>query len=114
MYTLKPVRVKTGTGLCSFALKITWEVQKTFPLFQVIPVLPPMQNIGAYGVELKDIFYELEAWHIKDKAWVIFSNPDCHFGYRESVFKKKFKDQFIISSVTFRLDKKHSFLYFIW
>lgn len=69
----------------------------------------PMQNIGAYGVELKDIFYELEAWHIKDKAWVNFSNSDCHFGYRESVFKKKFKDQFIISNVTFRLDKKHSF-----
>jgi len=69
----------------------------------------PMQNIGAYGVELKDIFYELEAWHIKDKAWVSFSNSDCHFGYRESVFKKKFKDQFIISNVTFRLDKKHSF-----
>ena len=69
----------------------------------------PMQNIGAYGVELKDIFHELEAWHIKDKAWVKFSNTDCHFGYRESVFKKKFKGQFIISSVTFRLDKKPAF-----
>jgi len=69
----------------------------------------PMQNIGAYGVELKDIFFELEAWHIKDKAWVIFSKPDCHFDYRESVFKNKYKDQFIISTVTFRLDKKPNF-----
>ena len=65
----------------------------------------PMQNIGAYGVEIKDIFYELEAYHIGDKAVVKFNLKDCEFGYRESVFKHKLKGQFVITAVTFRLDK---------
>ncbi len=67
----------------------------------------PMQNIGAYGVELKDVFYSLEAFHIKTKHVSNFLNSDCEFGYRESVFKNRLKDQFVITSVTFRLDKKH-------
>ena len=65
----------------------------------------PMQNIGAYGVEIKDVFHSLEAYHIKDKKLVTFSLNDCEFGYRESVFKKKFKNQFIITSVTYRLNR---------
>ncbi|MDB5203557.1 MAG: murB [Ferruginibacter sp.] len=66
----------------------------------------PMQNIGAYGVELKDIFHSLEAWHIGDNKLVTFSKEDCAFGYRESVFKNKYRGQFIITSVTFKLNKK--------
>lgn len=69
----------------------------------------PMQNIGAYGVELKDVFYELEALHTKDLSLHTFSNKDCEFGYRESVFKRKCKDQFIILNVTFRLNKRPKF-----
>ena len=69
----------------------------------------PMQNIGAYGVEIKDYFYELEAWHLKDNALVTFNNADCAFGYRESVFKRKYKDQFVILSVTYRLLKQPHF-----
>ena len=65
----------------------------------------PMQNIGAYGVEIKDSFYELEALHIADKTIHRFSNSDCKFGYRESVFKNEFKNQYIIISVTYRLRK---------
>ena len=65
----------------------------------------PMQNIGAYGVEIKNVFYSLEAYHIKDRKIVNFSLNDCEFGYRESVFKRKFKDQFVITSVTYRLNK---------
>lgn len=65
----------------------------------------PLQNIGAYGVELKDVFYELEAFHLKDHVLKIFSNADCKFGYRESVFKQRLKGQFLIASVTFRLRK---------
>lgn len=69
----------------------------------------PMQNIGAYGVEIKDVFYELEAFHKNEKAIKTFSLNDCEFGYRESVFKNKYKHQFIITSVTYRLNKQPSF-----
>jgi len=65
----------------------------------------PMQNIGAYGVELRDVFHQLEAYHIRDKSTVSFSNLDCEFGYRDSIFKNKYKRQFVILNVTFRLDK---------
>ncbi len=65
----------------------------------------PMQNIGAYGVEIRDVFYSLEAFHIRDKKSVTFTLNDCEFGYRESVFKKKFKNEFVIANVTFRLNR---------
>ncbi len=65
----------------------------------------PMQNIGAYGVEVKDVFHQLEAMHISDRKIVSFSNLDCAFGYRESVFKNKYRDRFVILSVTYRLNK---------
>ncbi len=69
----------------------------------------PMQNIGAYGAEIKDNFYELEALNIADKTIQTFSNSDCRFGYRESIFKRELKNQFIITSVTFKLLKKPVF-----
>jgi UDP-N-acetylmuramate dehydrogenase len=69
----------------------------------------PMQNIGAYGVELEDVFYSLEAFHLREKKIFSFSNADCEFGYRNSVFKGRYKDQFAITSVTFRLRKKPIF-----
>ena len=69
----------------------------------------PMQNIGAYGVEIKDVFHSLQAFHLKEKINVTFNLNDCAFGYRESVFKKKYKNQFVITSVTFKLNKKPVF-----
>ena len=68
----------------------------------------PMQNIGAYGVEIKDVFHSLEAFHLKDKSMVTYSKQDCAFGYRESVFKNQYKNQFVITSVTYKLYKKPS------
>ncbi|RFM27738.1 UDP-N-acetylmuramate dehydrogenase [Deminuibacter soli] len=69
----------------------------------------PMQNIGAYGVEIKDVFHSLEAWHLHDKTIVTFSLEDCGFGYRESVFKRRYRNQFVILNVTFKLLKKPVF-----
>lgn len=69
----------------------------------------PMQNIGAYGVEIKDVFYSLDAFHKNDNATVTFNLHDCEFGYRESVFKRKYKDQFVITSVTYKLRKNPVF-----
>lgn len=66
----------------------------------------PMQNIGAYGVEIKDVFYELEAIHRKDLSLKTFSNRECEFDYRSSIFKTKAKDEYIILNVTFRFSKK--------
>ena len=66
----------------------------------------PIQNIGAYGVEIKDVLHEVTAWHLQDKCLLHFAVADCAFGYRESIFKSQYKQQLAIVSVTFRLNKK--------
>jgi UDP-N-acetylmuramate dehydrogenase len=63
----------------------------------------PVQNIGAYGVELKDVLESCQAFEVATGQIKTFSNQDCQFGYRESVFKSSLKGQYIITSVKFRL-----------
>ncbi len=65
----------------------------------------PVQNIGAYGVELKDNFVSLRAIHRQSATVREFALADCHFGYRDSVFKSSLKDQYIITAVRFRVSK---------
>ncbi len=65
----------------------------------------PIQNIGAYGVELKDVFVRLEALEISTNTILNFSFSECQFQYRESVFKRQYKNQFIILAVTLRLTR---------
>ena len=65
----------------------------------------PMQNIGAYGVEIKDVFESLSAYHIASGEIHYFDKKKCEFGYRESIFKNKVKGEYIILTVTFRLTK---------
>lgn len=69
----------------------------------------PIQNIGAYGVELKDVFLQLEAINLADGAIRIFNHDDCQFGYRDSVFKNAYKNKYAILSVTLQLNKKPIF-----
>jgi len=69
----------------------------------------PIQNIGAYGVELDDVFWSLEAFHLDERRIHTFTREDCEFGYRSSIFKERYKDQFAIISVTFQLKKKPIF-----
>jgi len=65
----------------------------------------PIQNIGAYGVEVKDVFASCRAWSRKTGEFKTFSPEECDFAYRESVFKNKLKDEYIICSVCFKLQK---------
>lgn len=66
----------------------------------------PIQNIGAYGVELEDTFLSLEAINLKTGERTDFDHQMCRFGYRDSIFKRTHKDKYIITSVTLRLQKK--------
>ncbi len=63
----------------------------------------PIQNIGAYGVEIKDTFHSLTAMDVRDGSLRKFNRDECEFAYRDSAFKGKLKDRFVITQVTFRL-----------
>ncbi|MCL2246752.1 MAG: UDP-N-acetylmuramate dehydrogenase [Lentimicrobiaceae bacterium] len=65
----------------------------------------PVQNIGAYGVEVKDVIAEVRALDVATGKTIVFSNNDCKFGYRDSVFKRALKNQILITSVVFQLSK---------
>lgn len=67
----------------------------------------PIQNIGAYGVELKDVFHSCKAINVITQKETTFYKTDCNFGYRESVFKQGLKGKFIITSVNLKLTKNH-------
>jgi UDP-N-acetylmuramate dehydrogenase len=94
---------------------VLWCIAHNFGGLENLSLIPgctgasPMQNIGAYGVEIKDTFYELEAIDLTSGNKHVFSKSDCEFGYRESIFKHRLKNKFIITSVTFQLSKKPAF-----
>mgnify|MGYP003344398621 CR=1 FL=1 len=105
------VYVRAGAGenwhhFVMYCLEKGWSGLENLALIPGLVGATPMQNIGAYGVEIKEIFDSLEAFHIHEKKLVRFSARDCVFGYRESVFKNKLKGQFVITSVTYRLNKR--------
>ena len=94
---------------------VLWSVENGFGGMENLSLIPgtmgaaPMQNIGAYGVEQKAFFHSLEAYEIKTGKLVRFYKEDCRFGYRYSVFKGPYKDQYIITRVYLRLSKKPVF-----
>jgi UDP-N-acetylmuramate dehydrogenase len=105
------VYLKAGAGVNWHSL-VVFCVERGYAGIENLSLIPgnvgasPMQNIGAYGVEIKDVFHELEAFHLEEQVTQRFNLADCSFGYRESVFKRKYKNQFAIASVTYRLQKK--------
>ncbi len=104
------VWVKAGAGVVWHDL-VLFTVDRNFGGIENLSLIPgkvgaaPMQNIGAYGVEIKDTFASLEALRIDDGEVITFDRAACDFGYRESFFKRAGKDKFIILNVTFRLTK---------
>jgi len=65
----------------------------------------PIQNIGAYGAELKDVLVSLEAFDLNTGETVEFTNAECRFSYRNSIFKNKYKNKYFITSVVLKLSK---------
>jgi UDP-N-acetylmuramate dehydrogenase len=104
------VTVKIGAGE-NWHQVVLWSVNENLGGMENMSLIPgtvgaaPIQNIGAYGAELKDVFVELEALELKTGKVKTFSKRACKFGYRESIFKQTKKGEYIIVSVTVRLRK---------
>jgi UDP-N-acetylmuramate dehydrogenase len=92
---------------------VLWTIDQNFGGLENLSLIPgnvgttPIQNIGAYGVEIKDTFVLCEAIHIETQELLVFTNEKCKFGYRESIFKNEIKDEFVITSVVFKLTKRN-------
>lgn len=108
------VILKSGSGEAWHDLVI-YSLEKGYGGIENLSMIPgtvgaaPMQNIGAYGVEIKEVFESLEAVDISTGEIKTFSNEECRFGYRNSIFKNELKGLYIITSVTLKLTKKHNF-----
>jgi len=102
------VKAQAGEVWNEFVL---WCMERNFAGIENLSLIPgnvgasPMQNIGAYGVEIKDVFESLEAISVTTGERRIFTKAECNFGYRESVFKQELKGAYFIVSVTFKLTK---------
>jgi UDP-N-acetylmuramate dehydrogenase len=90
-----------------YAIENNWGGVENLSLIPGTVGAAPMQNIGAYGIEIKEVFDSLRAVHITSKEQKMFSAEECEFGYRESVFKHREKGNYFITKVTFRLTKKN-------
>lgn len=103
------VTAEAGENWHEFVL---WCISQNYGGLENLSLIPgnvgtsPIQNIGAYGVEIKDTFHQLEALEITTGKTKIFTKEECNFGYRNSVFKNELKNKYIITNVTFKLTKK--------
>ena len=99
-------RVAAGENWHEF---VSWCLGKNYGGIENLSLIPgnvgtaPIQNIGAYGVELKDVFISCEAMNIQTQELRTFNKEECDFGYRNSIFKEELKGQYIITSVIFEL-----------
>ncbi len=108
------VKAMAGENWHRFVL---WTLNQNYGGLENLSLIPgnvgtaPVQNIGAYGVELKDVLYELTAFEIETKSIKKYSLDDCQFGYRTSIFKKMLKGKVVILSITVKLKKQN---HLIW
>ncbi|WP_456423773.1 UDP-N-acetylmuramate dehydrogenase [Lutibacter sp.] len=104
------VTAEAGENWHEFVL---WCISQNYGGLENLSLIPgnvgtsPIQNIGAYGVEIKDTFYQLEALEIETGKTKIFTKNECNFGYRNSIFKNELKGKYIIINVTFKLTKNN-------
>lgn len=104
------VTAEAGENWHEFVL---WCITQNYGGLENLSLIPgnvgtsPIQNIGAYGVEIKDTFHQLEALEIKSGKLKTFTKDECNFGYRNSVFKNELKGKYIITNVTFKLTKNN-------
>ena len=103
--------VKAGGGVVWHDF-VCWAVENNYGGIENLSLIPgtvgaaPVQNIGAYGVELKDVFVELEAVELASGQVQVFDHSACRFGYRDSIFKQENKGKYCITSVTFALTQQ--------
>lgn len=108
------VKAQAGENWHEFVL---WCLQNDFGGLENLSLIPgnvgtaPIQNIGAYGIELKDAFVSCEAVEIETLKTKTFTNEACNFAYRNSVFKQELKGKYIITNVTFKLTKNNHTLH---
>ncbi len=106
--------IKAGAGVVWHDL-VMHCVNKNYAGMENLSLIPgtvgaaPMQNIGAYGIEIKEVFEALEALEIATGEIKVFDKVTCNFGYRESIFKHEAKGKYVILNVTFKLNKKPNF-----
>ncbi|MFM6945484.1 MAG: UDP-N-acetylmuramate dehydrogenase [Bacteroidota bacterium] len=92
-----------------YAIENNWGGVENLSLIPGTVGAAPIQNIGAYGVEVSNCIAEVHAWNWNDKESIKFNKEECKFGYRTSIFKEKWKQKILITSVVFKLDKHHHF-----
>ena len=91
---------------------VLWTIENNYGGIENLSLIPgtagaaPIQNIGAYGVELKDVFVKLEAINLETHRKKTFNKKACQFGYRDSIFKKTLKEQYFITRIFLQLTKK--------
>lgn len=107
--TLKAASGENWHQLVMYCVKRGWGGVENLSLIPGTVGAAPMQNIGAYGVEIKDVLESVEFFDFEQNKVFTFNNRECQFGYRESIFKKELKSKVFILSITIKLSKKPIF-----
>ncbi len=109
------VKVSAGENWHTFVM---WAIERGYGGIENLSLIPgsvgaaPIQNIGAYGVEIKDVLVDVEVLDVHNDCRIVhFSNTDCAFGYRDSIFKRADKGRYCITAVTFALTKRRHTLH---